>query len=135
VLLFALRVLGLPELRPIVVVLLVIVIIVVVIVVVLVVVLVDEHGFDHIDVLLGRVVVGERHRHREDAPVVGGVDVVLVGARGSDTVRTKDPYENSECPLDSLVCVRSALIVSWPSRTVTSTSSVGSTTGSSARTS
>jgi len=30
---------------------------------------------------------------------------------GSGTVRTNEPYENSECPLDSLVWVRSALIV------------------------
>jgi hypothetical protein len=54
---------------------------------------------------------------------------------GRVTVRVNDPYENSEIPFDSVVRVRRALIVSRPSRTVTSTSSIGSTPGSSARTS
>ena len=46
---------------------------------------------------------------------------------GSDTVRVNDPYENSASPFDSVVRVRRALIVSRPSWTVTSMSSIGST--------
>src|ERR1700754_5096905 len=47
---------------------------------VVVFVLVDEDGLDDLDALLGRVVLGKRHGDGEDAPVIGGVDVVLVCA-------------------------------------------------------
>ena len=60
-------------------------------VVVIVVVLVDEDGLDDLDVLLGRRGLRERHRHGEDAAVVGGVDVVLVGADG----QRDGPHERS----------------------------------------
>ena len=51
-------------------------------VLVVVVVLVDEDGLDYLDVLLGRRVLRQRHRNGQDAAVVGGVDLVLVGADG-----------------------------------------------------
>src|SRR5882757_3397834 len=57
-------------------------IVVFVFVVVVVLVLVDEDGLDDLDALPGRLILGQRHGDREDAPVVGGVDVVLVGAGG-----------------------------------------------------
>jgi hypothetical protein len=45
-------------------------------------VVVVKGNLEHLDVLFRRLGVGQWDRNSEDAPVVGGADVVLVGACG-----------------------------------------------------
>src|SRR5690348_15777061 len=52
-----------------------------VIVVVVILVLVHEDRLDDLDAFLGWVFLRQPYGHRQNAPVIGGVDVVLIGAR------------------------------------------------------
>jgi hypothetical protein len=59
-----------------------VVVVTVVLVVIVILILIEGSDLVHLDVLFGRLPLGQRDRHGEDAAVVGGADVVLVGAVG-----------------------------------------------------